>query len=53
MQSSPNRSESASTTTLPAPCSVATISGAPGTDAVSWVRASTRAPLLELIVVAR
>ena len=31
----------------------ATISGAPGTEALAWVRASTRAPLVAEIVVAR
>ena len=43
MQSSPNRSESASTTTRPRPCSAATISGRVRRPRrVAWVRASTR-----------
>ena len=53
MQSSPNRSESASTTTRPWPCRAATISGRFGADAVAWVRARTAAPFEEEIVVAR
>ena len=47
MQSSPKRSESASTTTRPAPCSATAASGAPGGSAVAWVRAMTRPPLRE------
>ena len=53
MQSSPNRSESARTTTRPSPCAVATITGRLGTDAVAWVRASTAAPFVAEMVVAR
>src|SRR5207244_3674809 len=53
MQSSPNKSESASKTTRPAPRCADTITGALGIDALGWVRASTRAPLPEAIVVAR
>ena len=45
MQSSPNRSESAVTTTRPAPCSAIAASGAPGIEAVGCARAITRAPL--------
>ena len=44
MQSSPKRSESATTTTRPSPCSVTASSGAVGTEAEAWVRAMTAAP---------
>ena len=53
MQSSPNRSESATTTTRPRPCSVTASSGASGVDAPGPVRASTRAPSETCSVVAR
>ena len=54
MQSSPNRSESASTTTLPVPVRRGRRSAArPATEAVAWVRASTRRRSRAEIVVAR
>ncbi len=46
MQSSPNRSESARTTTRPSPWAATAASGALGCEAVGWARAMTRAPLL-------
>jgi hypothetical protein len=48
-QSSPKRSESAATTTRPAPCSATARSGAPGAEDARPARASARArPGLEL-----
>ncbi len=53
MQSSPKRSESASTTTRPAPYLVTAASGAVGGAALGEVRAITRAPLESARVPAR
>ena len=53
MQSSPNRSESASTTTLPARASWPRSAARPGPTPWRGFAPARRAPLLELIVVAR